>query len=59
MELEKVYEFFGTNVFNDSVMKERLPADTYENLKSTIKDGKGLDSSIADAVASAMKEWAI
>ena len=57
--MEKVYEFFGTNVFNDSVMKERLPADTYETLKSTIKDGKGLDSSIADTVASAMKEWAI
>ena len=57
--MEKVYEFFGTNVFNDSVMKERLPADTYEILKSSIKEGKGLDSSIADTVASAMKDWAI
>ncbi len=57
--MEKVYEIFGTNVFNDSVMKERLPADTYEILKRTIKEGKGLDSSIADTVASAMKEWAI
>ncbi len=59
MDLEKVYEFFGTNVFNDAVMKERLPADTYEILKSTIKEGKSLDSSIADTVAFAMKEWAI
>ncbi len=57
--MEKVYEIFGSNVFNDSVMKERLPADTYEILKSTIKEGKGLDSSIADTVALAMKEWAI
>ncbi len=57
--MEKVYEIFGTNVFNDAVMKERLPADTYEILKSTIKEGKSLDSSIADTVAFAMKEWAI
>ncbi len=57
--MEKVYEIFGTNVFNDAVMKERLPADTYEILKSTIKEGKSLDSSIADTVAVAMKEWAI
>jgi len=52
-------EFFGKNVFSDSVMKERLPKDVYENLKKTIKEGKTLDSSIADTVADAMKEWAI
>ncbi len=57
--MEKVYEFFGTNVFNDAVMKERLPADTYEILKSTINEGTSLDSSIADTDAFAMKEWAI
>ncbi len=57
--MEKAYEIFGTNVFNDAVMKERLPADTYEMLKSTIKEGKSLDGSIADTVAFAMKEWAI
>ena len=57
--MDKVSELFGTNVFNDSVMKERLPEDVYENLKSTIKEGKTIDSSIADTVASAMKEWAI
>jgi len=55
----KVSEFFGINVFNDAVMKERLPKETYEILKSTIKEGKSLDSSIADIVADAMKEWAI
>lgn len=57
--MEKLSEFFGKNVFSDSVMKERLPKDTYEILKSTIKEGKSLDSSIADTVAEAMKEWAI
>lgn len=57
--MEKVSEFFGVNVFNDAVMKERLPKETYEILKSTIKEGKSLDSSIADTVAEAMKEWAI
>ena len=57
--MEKISEFFGINVFNDSVMKERLPKETYEILKSTIKEGKSLDSGIADTVAEAMKEWAI
>ncbi len=57
--MNKVNEIFGINVFNDSVMKERLPEDVYATLKSTIKEGKGIDSSIADIVASAMKDWAI
>ncbi len=57
--LEKISDFFGKNVFSDSVMKERLPDDVYEKLKKTIKEGKSLDSSIADTVADAMKEWAI
>ncbi len=57
--MDRVSELFGINVFNDSVMKERLPEDVYEILKSTIKEGKTIDSSIADTVASAMKEWAI
>ncbi len=57
--MEKVNEIFGMSVFNDAVMKERLPKETYEVLKSTIKEGKSLDSSIADTVADAMKEWAI
>ena len=46
-------------VFNDSVMLERLPESTYKILKTAIKEGKGIDSSIADTVASAMKDWAI
>lgn len=57
--MNKVNEFFGSNVFNDSVMKESLPEDIYNNLKSTIKEGKTIDSSIADTVANAMKDWAI
>ncbi len=57
--MDKVIELFGSNVFNDSVMKARLPEETYRILKRTIKEGKGIDSSIADTVALAMKEWAI
>ena len=57
--MDKVSEIFGTNVFNDSVMIERLPKDTYKALKAAIKEGKGIDSSIADTVAAAMKDWAI
>ena len=57
--MDKISSLFGINVFNDSVMKERLPKDTYEILKSTIKEGKTIDSSIADTVATAMKDWAI
>ncbi len=54
-----VPEIFGTLVFNESAMAERLPKDTFKALKKTIKDGKKLDLSIANAVASAMKDWAI
>lgn len=57
--MDKVSELFGSKVFNDSVMAERLPEDTYDILKRAIKEGKGIDSSIADTVASAMKDWAI
>ncbi len=57
--MNKVSELFGSMVFNDSVMKERLPEDIYLILKSTIKEGKTIDNSIADTVATAMKDWAI
>ena len=57
--MDKINELFGINVFNDSVMKERLPEEVYKVLKSTMKEGKGIDSSIADIVANAMKDWAI
>ncbi len=53
-----VPEMFGSMVFNDSVMKERLPRDTYKLLKKTISDGNSLDPSIANIVAAAMKDWA-
>lgn len=52
-------ELFGVNVFHDGVMKDRLPKATYKALQATIKKGAMLDASVADAVALAMKEWAI
>lgn len=52
-------ELFGSNVFGDKEMKERLPKHVYKSLKRTIDLGAKVDSSIADAVASAMKSWAI
>ena len=52
-------EIFGTNVFGDSVMKDSLPKSVYKALQATIKQGKPLDPTIADAVALAMKDWAI
>jgi glutamine synthetase len=51
-------EFFGTNVFNKSVMKARLPKPVYRSLLKTVESGSILDPSIADAVAAAMKDWA-
>jgi glutamine synthetase len=50
---------FGQNVFNQSVMRERLPKAVFKNLKKTIDEGLPLDPSIADVVATAMKEWAV
>ena len=55
----KVAEIFGENVFNDSVMQERLPKKVYKNLKKTIEEGKELDIETADVIAHEMKEWAI
>ncbi|MBU5613064.1 glutamine synthetase III [Geomonas sp. Red51] len=52
-------EMFGQNVFNQSVMREKLPKAVFKNLKKTIDEGLPLDPSIADVVASAMKEWAV
>lgn len=54
-----VSEIFGVNVFNDSVMKERLPKATYNALKKTINEGVPLDPAVAEVVANAMKDWAI
>ena len=57
--MDTVSKIFGSEVFNDTVMKERLPLETYEQLQRTIKNGKHLELSLANAVASAMKDWAI
>ncbi|MBR2280663.1 MAG: glutamine synthetase III [Ruminococcus sp.] len=54
-----VPELFGSNVFNDDVMRDKLPKPIYKALKKTIQDGETLDDSVANAVAHAMKEWAI
>ena len=57
--MNRVDEFFGINVFGDAVMKERLPENVYNELKTAISQGKSIDRKIADIVANAMKEWAI
>ncbi len=58
-ELINVAEIFGENVFNDTVMQQRLPKKVYKNLKKTIEEGKELDLETADVIAHEMKEWAI
>ena len=57
--MKTVSEMFGSMVFNDAVMKERLPEEVYLSLQNTIKNGKHLDLSLANVVAAAMKDWAI
>ena len=52
-------DLFGLNVFSDSVMKERLPKAVYKAIRRTIDNGEKLDISVADAVAVAMRDWAI
>ncbi len=54
-----VAEIFGENVFNDTVMQERLPKKIYKDLRRTIEEGKELDIATADVIAHEMKEWAI
>ncbi len=56
---QKLTMMYGSKVFNDAVMRERLPKETYKLLKQTIDLGRPLDASIAEVVASAMKDWAI
>jgi len=58
-DMMNVKELFGSMVFGDSVMKDKLPRSVYKKLKMTIESGSELDSSIADVVANAMKDWAI
>ncbi|MDY4886835.1 MAG: glutamine synthetase III [Eubacteriales bacterium] len=52
-------EYFGDMVFDDAAMKTRLPKEAYEAMKRTIEDGRSLNLSVANAVASAMKDWAV
>ena len=54
-----VPNIFASMVFNDDVMRERLPKDVYKSLRKTIDNGKDLDITVANAVANAMKDWAI
>ena len=57
--MTSVPEYFGSMVFNDQKMKARLPHATYKALKKTIQNGEPLDLSVANAVANAMKDWAV
>ncbi len=57
--LTNIEEIFGEDVFNDSVMSERLPKKVYRELKKTIDEGKSLDPITAEVVANTMKDWAI
>ena len=57
--MRSVPDYFGCLVFNDKVMKAKLPAEVYESLKKTREEGARLDSSVANVVANAMKDWAV
>ena len=57
--MSKVTEIFGSKVFNDETMKERLPKDAYKALKKTVEEGRPLDRALANVIAHAMQEWAI
>ena len=57
--METVADYFGSMVFNDETMRERLPKDVYKALKKTIAEGKDLDLNVANSVANAMKNWAV
>ena len=58
-EKHGVPEIFGINVFSDDIMQQRLPKDIYKSLRKTIDSGKEMDITVANAVANAMKDWAI
>ncbi len=57
--MTNIPELFGSMVFNDSVMKNKLPKEIYKSLKKTIEKGKDLDIGLANVVAAAMKDWAL
>ncbi len=58
-EMKKIPEYYGSLVFNDRVMRERLPKDVYRAVHKTIENGTHLELDVANSVAAAMKEWAI
>lgn len=57
--MKNVPEMFGSMVFNDAVMRDKLPKDIYKSLRKTIEEGTDLEINVANIVANAMKEWAI
>ncbi|MBN2852065.1 MAG: glutamine synthetase III [Clostridia bacterium] len=57
--MSNLSSIFGENVFNESVMREKLPKETYKTFKKSLKSGTCLDASVAEVVAGAMKDWAI
>ncbi len=57
--MARIEEVFGINVFNDAVMRQRLPKETYKALHKTIDEGRRLDPEVASVVANAMKDWAL
>ena len=59
MSETKVTEIFGSNVFHDSVMRDRLPKEVYQKVQETIRENKKLDIAVAEVVANAMKDWAV
>ena len=56
--MDKISDIFGSMVFNDAVMRERLPKETYRQVQATMEKGKRLDDDAARIVANAMKDWA-
>ena len=58
-EVTDVKEIFGEDVFNDTVMKERLPKKVYQELRKVIDEGAELSLQVADVVANEMKDWAV
>ena len=57
--MSRVPELFGSMVFSESVMRDRLPKNVYRALCATIREGRALDPAVADVVAAAMKDWAV
>ena len=57
--MKEIPELFGSMVFNDAVMRQRLPRETYKALNRTIAQGRSLDPAVASVVANAMKDWAL